>query len=83
MIYTSGTTGRPKGARKERPTPEQAAFLDKMYEIAFGLRAGEPIVALINGPMYHSVPGLYARIAVRFSATLILQTRFDPEEAAI
>jgi len=83
MIYTSGTTGRPKGVRKERPTPEQAAFLDKMYEIAFGLRAGEPIVALMNGPMYHSAPGLYARIAVRLGATLILQPRFEPEELLV
>ncbi len=80
MIYTSGTTGRPKGVRRERPTAEQAAFLDKMYEIAFGLRAGEPIVALMNGPMYHSAPGLYAQIAFKFGATLVLQSRFDPEE---
>src|ERR1700724_393976 len=40
MIYTSGTTGRPKGVRRNPPTPEEAARIAWGRETVYGLRAG-------------------------------------------
>src|SRR5260221_3473690 len=80
MIYTSGTTGRPKGVRRALPTVEQKARAEWLMAAAFGLKADEPTVALMNGPMYHSAPNSYALNAIRIGAEIVLQARFDPEE---
>ena len=80
MIYTSGTTGRPKGVRREPSTPAQAAQALTRFGYTFGLKADEPAVALMNGPMYHSAPNAYAINAVRLNKSIVLQARFDPEE---
>ncbi|WP_341703421.1 acyl-CoA synthetase [Ferrovibrio sp.] len=80
MIYTSGTTGRPKGVRREKPTPEQLAANAVALGTYFGLRAAEPGVILMNGPMYHSAPNSYGLTAARQGHTIVLQARFDPEE---
>ncbi len=39
MIYTSGTTGNPKGVRRKAPTPEQAASVERMRGLIYGLRS--------------------------------------------
>jgi len=80
MIYTSGTTGRPKGVRRDPPTPEQAALATARFGVTFGLKPNEPAVVLMNGPMYHSAPNAYGMNALRQGHTTVLQARFDPEE---
>src|SRR5258708_27140627 len=47
MIYTSGTTGHPKGVRRHAPTPEQAASVERMRGMIYGLRPN--ISALLPG----------------------------------
>lgn len=80
MIYTSGTTGRPKGVRRQRPSPEQAARQIEFGGRTYGLKPDGRTVALMNGPMYHSAPNAYAMLAARTGAGIVLQPRFDPEE---
>jgi len=38
------------------------------------------VVALMNGPMYHSAPNAYGLAAARNGATVVLEARFEPEE---
>ncbi len=86
IIYTSGTTGRPKGVKRNPPTPAQALASTKQLARAFGLENvlvhGKPerIVTVVTGPMYHSAPNAYGAICVRAGAAVILQPRFEPEE---
>ncbi|MBI3513765.1 MAG: AMP-binding protein, partial [Proteobacteria bacterium] len=80
MIYTSGTTGRPKGVRRGPATPQQVAANAARMGVTFGLKPGGPSVVLMNGPMYHSAPNAYGMFAMRISADIVLQPRFDPEE---
>ena len=80
MIYTSGTTGRPKGVRRQRPRPEQLAMIRAYYAEVFGLAPDQGIVALMNGPFYHSSPNSYALTCSRLRIPMVLQPRFDAEE---
>jgi long-chain acyl-CoA synthetase len=57
MIYTSGTTGRPKGVRRDAPTPEQTANAEAMRAMIYGLKPGAR--ALLPGPLYHSAPNSF------------------------
>ena len=78
MIYTSGTTGHPKGVRRNAPTPEQAASVERMRGMIYGLRPN--IRALLPGPLYHSAPNSFGLRAGRLGGALVLMPRFDPEE---
>jgi long-chain acyl-CoA synthetase len=78
MIYTSGTTGRPKGVRRDAPTPEQAANAEAMRAMIYGLKPGAR--ALLPGPLYHSAPNSFGIRAARLGGALVLMPRFDPEE---
>ena len=86
IIYTSGTTGRPKGVKRNPPTPAQTLATTKLIGRAFGLDevllggAPQRIVTVVTGPMYHSAPNAYGAYCVRAGADVILQPRFDPEE---
>ncbi len=86
VIYTSGTTGRPKGVRRNPPTPAQALASTKQLGRAFGLdgvlvhQKPEHIVTVVTGPMYHSAPNAYGSVCIRAGADVILQPRFEPEE---
>jgi long-chain acyl-CoA synthetase len=86
IIYTSGTTGRPKGVRRQPPTPAQALATTKLIARAFGLdgvlvgQKPERLVTVVTGPMYHSAPNAYGSYCVRAGADVILQPRFEPEE---
>jgi long-chain acyl-CoA synthetase len=80
MIYTSGTTGRPKGVRRQPPTPDMQAVLLGMVSRIFDIRPGEGIRTVVTGPVYHSAPNLYALSAVRDGGLVILQPRFDAED---
>jgi long-chain acyl-CoA synthetase len=86
MIYTSGTTGRPKGVRRQAPSPAQLAAQVGAIGRAFGYGEAlahpgrEKIVSVLTGPMYHSAPNTYAIYGVRAGAEQHLQPRFDPEQ---
>jgi long-chain acyl-CoA synthetase len=83
IIYTSGTTGRPKGVKRNPPTPEEATLYQKILVRGFGFEGFGPpdeIVTVVTGPMYHSAPNAYGLFAARVGGTAILQPRFDPEE---
>ncbi len=77
VIYTSGSTGRPKGVRRP-PAPRSPGSARALK--VYGLDLPGPTRVLINGPMYHSVPNAYARLAFRAGADIILQPKFEPAE---
>ncbi len=78
MIYTSGTTGHPKGVRRNAPTPEQAASIERMRGMIYGLRSN--IRGLLPGPLYHSAPNSFGIRTGRLGGALVLMPRFEPEE---
>ncbi len=78
IIYTSGTTGKPKGVRRQPPTPEQLVHIDAMRRQIYGMKPG--IRALLPGPLYHSAPNGFGLRAARIGERLVLMPRFDPEE---
>src|ERR1700674_5069978 len=78
MIYTSGTTGRPKGVRRNAPTPEQAIAAERLRALIYGLKPS--VRALLPGPLYHSAPNSFGLRSGRLGGALVLMPRFDPEE---
>ena len=78
MLYTSGTTGRPKGIRRQPPTPAQVlAGQEKMRRVA----GSEPgMRALVSAPLYHSAPNGFVVSAAQNDAFLVVEAKFDPEE---
>jgi long-chain acyl-CoA synthetase len=78
MIYTSGTTGHPKGVRRNAPTPEQAASMERMRAMVYGLKPGARV--LLPGPLYHSAPNAFGLRAGRLGGALVLMPRFEPEQ---
>ncbi|WP_315831640.1 acyl-CoA synthetase [Bradyrhizobium prioriisuperbiae] len=80
MFYTSGTTGRPKGVRRQPMRPEQAAAVERVGGLTYGVKPNEDQIILMNGPMYHSAPSSYGMLAFRHGCTIVLEPRFDPED---
>lgn len=81
IIYTSGTTGQPKGVVREPATGDMALRSQEVIEKAYGIDRAGSIRAVVTGPMYHSVPNIYALTAVRRSGSfVVIQPRFDAEE---
>ena len=78
MIYTSGTTGRPKGVRRNPPTEQQNLTAAQKYSTIFGIASG--MRTIIPAPMYHAAPNAYALLAAQAGGTIVLQSRFDPEQ---
>ena len=77
MIYTSGTTGRPKGVRREAPSPDQVAAMARNRAAIYGLEPG--IRAVVPGPLYHSAPNSFGLRAGLLAKHLVLMPRFEPE----
>jgi len=78
MIYTSGTTGNPKGVRREPTTAERQARIGELAMRAFGI--GADGMTAMTGPMYHSAPNAYARLAMALGNDIHFLPRFEPEE---
>ena len=79
MLYTSGTTGRPKGIRRDAPTPAQVDATQAKMRRVVGAEPG--MRALVSAPLYHSAPnGYVVAVAGQPDATLVLAPRFDAEE---
>ncbi len=77
MIYTSGTTGRPKGVRREPASDEMQQQTTERSVVSFGVQAGANVI--MTGPMYHSAPAAYGRLAYGLGCDIYLMPRFDPE----
>ncbi len=81
IIYTSGTTGAPKGVVREPASGEMVRRIREVMGLAYGLDGVTPVRTVITGPLYHSVPNVYALTALRTpGASVILQPRFDAED---
>ncbi|MFU8816034.1 MAG: acyl-CoA synthetase [Pseudomonadales bacterium] len=78
MIYTSGTTGRPKGVKRQPPNDREAEVSTEVMARIFGFHSEAP-VALLTAPMYHATPNGFFRMAVASNATIVIESRFDPE----
>ena len=78
MIYTSGTTGRPKGVKRQPPSPRETEVSSEIMARIFGFQSEAP-VALLTAPMYHATPNGFFRMAVAKDATIVIESRFDPE----
>lgn len=80
VIYTSGTTGRPKGVKRApvaRPQGSKRAM--QVYGLDSEGMGGGAARVLINGPLYHSVPNAYSRLALKAGADIVLQPKFEAE----
>ncbi len=84
MIYTSGTTGRPKGVRREPPTPEQVEGTKNMINAVCGsgpwADQPETIRVLLSGPIYHSTPNAWLGHFYGLGANIWIAPKFDPEQ---
>ena len=78
MIYTSGTTGKPKGVRREPVSPENMERF--MMQALRGFSLDFAPRAVMTGPMYHSATNAYASASIGLGGSLVLMSRFDPEE---
>ena len=79
MHYTSGTTGKPKGVFV-RPAPEKAARersadFRKLWELS------PDDIHLVCSPLTHSAPHRYALRTLETGGVVVIQERFDAEEA--
>jgi acyl-CoA synthetase (AMP-forming)/AMP-acid ligase II len=75
IILTSGTTGTPKGAQRGQPEGlgALAALLSKIPR-----RSRESV--MIAAPLFHSWGFLHFILSLPLAATMILRSRFDPED---
>lgn len=78
MHYTSGTTGLPKGVWVEPVEPERATALAAEFCSLWGI--GHEAVYLLCSPLAHSAPHRYGIRTLEAGGTVVVQTRFDPEE---
>ncbi len=75
VILTSGTTGTPKGAQRSQPEGlgALAALLSKIPR-----RTDETV--MIAAPLFHSWGFLHFILSLPTAATMVLRTKFDPED---
>ena len=75
-ILTSGTTGTPKGAQRSVKRQSLDTFVGLFGRMP--LRVGEK--TFVAAPTFHSWGGLHLLLGAMLSNTLILRSRFDPED---
>ncbi len=81
MLYSSGTTGRPKGVLPTfNPTPleERGMGVRGLLLLLFGMT--DEKVYLSPAPLYHAAPLRFSMSSLSIGATVVVMTRFDPEE---
>jgi acyl-CoA synthetase (AMP-forming)/AMP-acid ligase II len=76
MLYTSGTTGNPKGAYRSGGIDVEMVM---RVLAAFEITASD--VYLLAGPGYHSAPLFFAALATAVGGTIVIQKKFEAEEA--
>lgn len=75
-ILTSGTTGTPKGAKR---APRQNSIESLIGLLGrMPLRAGEK--SFVVAPAFHSWGGAHLLFGALLSNTIVMRTRFDPED---
>jgi len=77
MPYSSGTTGRPKGIRREPPSPEQLAATASTARIVLGVEPGMRTAAV--APLYHSAPAFHGIQSLMTGELIVVHPRLDPE----
>ena len=84
MMYTSGTTGRPRGVKREPPTPEIGASSFEMFLTITGMKPWlerpAEATALMAAPLYHGTPNGWAQALVPMGVNLVIEPRFDAEQ---
>jgi acyl-CoA synthetase (AMP-forming)/AMP-acid ligase II len=75
-ILTSGTTGTPKGAQRSVKRTSLDTFVGLFGRMPLQVGAKSFVAA----PAFHSWGGLHLLLASMLSNTVILRTRFDPED---
>jgi long-chain acyl-CoA synthetase len=78
MHYTSGTTGKPKGVWVEPTSHDNATAASQRFRTLWGLRSDD--IHLVCSPLSHSAPHRYAMRTLEAGGTVVLQTKFEPEE---
>jgi acyl-CoA synthetase (AMP-forming)/AMP-acid ligase II len=78
MHYTSGTTGRPKGVFVAPVDAVEARRRSLQFRSPWGLKRDE--VHLVCSPLGHSAPHRFALRTLESGGTVILNTRFDPQQ---
>lgn len=82
ILYTSGTTGRPKGVALDpallASRKDAMAYRDTMARL---IPVDESSRFLLNLPLHHAAGPNSALFCLRAGGSVVIQTRFDPEEA--
>ena len=81
LSYTSGSTGRPKGVRRAGSRSERNATGPSKAQRVYGFDKPGDSVALVTGPLSHSVPRAFAGRALAAGADIVLMPRFEAAEA--
>ncbi len=75
-ILTSGTTGAPKGAKRAPRRTSLDTFVGMLGRMP--LRVGEK--SFVAAPAFHSWGGAHLLLGSLLSNTIIMRSRFDPED---
>jgi fatty-acyl-CoA synthase len=75
IILTSGTTGTPKGAQRSQPEG-----LDAIAALLSKIPRHSHETVMIAAPLFHSWGFLHFMLSLPTGATMVLRSRFDPEE---
>jgi long-chain acyl-CoA synthetase len=78
MHYTSGTTGKSKGVWVEPMSHSKATNASLRFRRLWDLRSDD--IHLVCSPLSHSAPHRYAMRTLEAGGTVVLQTKFEPEE---
>ncbi len=76
QMYTSGSTGRPKGVLLSHQG--QLFSIDLYVHGVMPMEPGERL--MVSAPMYHKNAGMQLKMALSLGGTVILLSRFDPED---